>query len=952
MGTSISQIITVITPPLGVAPGPATGLTVSSLSTASLTLSWIAPATGSAPFTYQPQVSLASGTPTWTNIGGSISATSVSATGLTSNTAYQFQVITSNPTGNSTSATVTAQTLAIAPGATTGLAVVGTPTQNTVSLQWNAPSSGTTPFTYQVLLRTPSGSGIFHAAAATTTSATTQTITGLVAATGYDFEVIASNLAGSGPASSILTAVQTAGSIAGTPGPATGLVVSAVTSTTLTFSWIAPSTGTTPFTYQPMFALAGSSPTWTAIGGSISTTTAAVTGLTPNTAYQFEVITTNSIGSSTSSTVSASTLAVLPSAPTALAVVGTSTQTSIALQWTVPSSGSTPFTYQVLFRTPSGSGTFSPAAATTSITAQTISGLSPSTGYDFEVTASNGAGTSTPSTILLNAQTAAGSVGNAPGAATGLTLSAVATTSMTLSWAAPSTGTTPFTYQPQISLAGTPNFSNIGGSISTTTAAVTGLTPNTAYQFQVITTNSVGSSTSATTAATTLSVLPAAPTTLVAGAITQTTVALSWAAPSTGTTPFTYQVLLRTPSGSGIFHAAAATTTSATTQTITGLVASTSYDFEVTAGNGAGFGPVSTILSNIVTTAAAGVAPSAPTNLTVGAVSGSSIAVSWTAPAVGTPPLSYVVQYRLTPGVAPPTGSRVVAPLTGTVTTGSWVTNQSLAFAGMPGGGGSMRYNYLLPSGYSTNVIYPILFYGHENDEGMNGGSYPADGGGLVNQTVIDGTFNTIAFRTNFPCIVVVPECDQSRDTSGADGNANFGGYADTPNSGGNELAINLLLAHFKAAFSVDPTRCYCTGDSLGAIGSLAWMVDNNRVNGVNKLWTAGMGFSDQLFRPGGVPNTTVFAAMTNVPYIAVSTPNDNNQAIYDQAGWTFYTGNNNYPGPSQYNSGGVAAMRAGTTRFYYMLDPNGVPWDTYRQLNADGGQGTALYNLLFSFIT
>lgn len=951
MGTSISQIITVTTAPLGVAPTPALNLVVSNISTTSLTLSWSPPTGGSSPFTYQPQVSPAFGTQSFTNIGGSISVTTVAVTNLAPNTAYQFQVVTSNGTGNSTSLIVGATTLALVPASPTGLAVVGSPAQTTVNLQWNVPTIGTPPFTYQVLSRTPSGSGSFIAAAATTTG-TTQTISGLNAATGYDFEVVASNQAGSSAPSGVLTGVQTAGSVANVPGPATGLTLSAVGTTSLTFSWTAPTTGTTPFSYQPMFAPAGPSPVWTAIGGGTTNTSVPVAGLIANTGYQFEVITTNSAGSSTSTSVSTTTLAVLPGAATGLSVVGTSTMTSIALQWTAPTAGTAPFTYQVLFRTPSGSGSFISAAAPTTGTTQTISGLTPGTGYDFEIVASGPGGSGPASSILVNAQTAAGSIGNAPAPATGLALSAIATTTMTLSWVAPVSGTLPFSYQPQVSLAGsTPNWSNIGGSTTALTVPVTGLTPNTAYQFQIITTNSVGSSTSASAAATTLAVVPSAPTGLAKGLVTQTTVALTWSAPATGTTPFNYQVLFRTPTGSGVFIAAAASTTAASL-TITGLAASTSYDFEVTAGNGAGTSTPSAILANVVTTAIAGVAPSAPTNLVAGAVTSSSIAVSWTAPAVGTPPLSYVVQYRLTPNVAPPTGSRVVAPLTGTVTRGTWVTNQSLTFAGMPGGGSSFRYNYLLPSGYNTSVIYPVLFYGHENDEGMNGGSYPSDGAALVNQTEMDGSFNTVAFRTNFPCIVVVPECDQSLDTGGANGNSNFGGYADTPNSGANERAINALLVHILAAFSADPTRCYATGDSLGAIGSLAWIVDNNRVNGVNKLWTAAMGFSDQLFRPSGVPNSTVFANMRTVPYIAVSTPNDNNQAIYDQAAWTFYTGNTNYPTPAQYAASGVAAMKAGTNSFWYMLDPTGVPWDTYRQLNADGGKGTALYNLLFSFIT
>jgi hypothetical protein len=296
-------------------------------------------------------------------------------------------------------------------------------------------------------------------------------------------------------------------------------------------------------------------------------------------------------------------------------------------------------------------------------------------------------------------------------------------------------------------------------------------------------------------------------------------------------------------------------------------------------------------------------------------------------------------------------GNRVVAPLTGNVTTGNWVTSQTLNVAAMIHG--FIAFDYLLPFGYSTNVLYPILFYGHENDEG-GVSSYPNSG--IWNQSdVTNGAFNTVAFRTNFPCIVVIPYCDQTIDGSGSNGNANFGGYADTSNSGSNEQGVNALLLYFQANFSVDVTRCYCTGDSLGAIGSLAWMIDNNRLNGSNKYWTAGMGFSDQYFRPSGPAMNTVFTNMTSVHYIAVSDPNDNNGggaagAVYDNPAWAFYTGNNNYPSQSTYDNGGVAAIRAASSNFYY-IQYNGTPWETFRKLNADGGDGTALYTLLFSYI-
>jgi Cellulase (glycosyl hydrolase family 5) len=302
--------------------------------------------------------------------------------------------------------------------------------------------------------------------------------------------------------------------------------------------------------------------------------------------------------------------------------------------------------------------------------------------------------------------------------------------------------------------------------------------------------------------------------------------------------------------------------------------------------------------------------------------------------------------------------SRVVAPLTGTVTTGTWSYNQTLAFAAMPGGGGHLYYNVLLPAQYdgSGNTLYPVVVYGHTNDSGMNGSSYPQAGatlitGASISPLSINDVFNTVAYRTAFPAIVLVPECDQTLDLSGENGNANFGGYNDTPDSGGNEQAVNALVQYALANIAgADPTRVYGVGTSLGAIGVLAWLADNNTVNGASpQLWAAGVGMSDQLYRPASVPNSTVIAAMANVPYLAISTPSDNNPASYDQPAWLQDTGNSTYPTPTSYSSGGVAALRASATQYYYMHTTSGVPWTTYLQTNADGGQGTAIWNWLFA---
>lgn len=643
MGTSVSAIIVVTTPALGIAPGPATNVAVSNVSTTSLTLSWSAPTTGSTPFQYQPQISANNGS-TWTNVGAQSAALSASITSLSVNTAYLFRVVTSNTTGNSTSSATGITTLSIMPTAPTGLSVVGTPTQTSITLQWNVPSAGTLPLTYQVLGRTPTGSGSFAPIGGTTT-ATTITLSSLAVASGYDFVVTASNLAGTGPQSSALINVQTAGSTGSLPGPATVVAATAITPTTLTLSWTAPTTGTLPFSYQPQRATPSATPVWTNIGTPITTTTVGVTGLTANTAYIFQVITSNSAGNSTSMSASATTASVLPDAPTGLQTSGTPTANTIPLTWTAPVNGTPPISYQISLRTPSGSGSFSTFGPTTTSLSQTVSGLASSTAYDFEVAATNSAGTGPQSSILLNITTAA-AAGTAPTPALGLTVSALAATSLTLTWSAPTSGTAPFTYQPQQSTDGGNTWANIGSGISGLTVGVTGLTAGTAYQFRIVTTNTSGSSTSATVSTTTLSVVPTAPTGLiVSGTPTQTSITLQWSAPATGTAPITYQVLTRTPSGSGTFTAAGPSTSS-TSEIITGLSPGASYDFVVNASNAAGTSANSSTLANVVTASGTGVLPSAPTNLAASSLTSSTVVLTWTPPATGSTPFQYVVQYH------------------------------------------------------------------------------------------------------------------------------------------------------------------------------------------------------------------------------------------------------------------------------------------------------------------
>ena len=279
--------------------------------------------------------------------------------------------------------------------------------------------------------------------------------------------------------------------------------------------------------------------------------------------------------------------------------------------------------------------------ATTLLT-NAITGLAPATPYDIQVFATNAIGQGPASTILTLTTTA-----TLPAAPTGLTAAAPSNTAAALSWTAPATGTTPFTYHVLQSPHNAGTFVDVGTS-ATTAFTATGLVAATAYDFEVLAANSAGSGPVSTilpvTTTPVAATIPGAVTGLAAGTPAATTVTLTWTAPATGTTPFTYNVR-QSPRGAGTFVTVG--TPSAATFGVTGLTGGTAYDFLVFASNSAGNGANSATLG-VTTAAAASTLPGAPSAVSASTPASTSIAISWVAPATGTVPAKYTVQYKLT----------------------------------------------------------------------------------------------------------------------------------------------------------------------------------------------------------------------------------------------------------------------------------------------------------------
>jgi fibronectin type 3 domain-containing protein len=182
------------------APAQVTGLTGAAASATSIALSWttVSGATG-----YTVRFRLTGTTP-WTTFTSGLSAASCTVTGLTAGTSYDFEVEASNTAGlGSYSAVTTISTGAVVPGQVTGV-TTGSETESSTAVSWTAPSGSPSSYTVAYGLH---GGSLSQSVTATGTSAT---LSGLSAGTAYDITVTATNSAGSGPASSVVTDSTTA----------------------------------------------------------------------------------------------------------------------------------------------------------------------------------------------------------------------------------------------------------------------------------------------------------------------------------------------------------------------------------------------------------------------------------------------------------------------------------------------------------------------------------------------------------------------------------------------------------------------------------------------------------------------------------------------------------------------------------------------------------------------
>jgi len=190
--------------------------------------------------------------------------------------------------------------------------------------------------------------------------------------------------------------------VGGAPIPApAGVVVTAPSLGGLTLTWAAAPGAAS---YRVLQATSPNGPFTAAPGGTVNGTSATITGDAPNTTYYFQVVAVDSAGntSSPSVTITGATGATTMAAPINVSLA-TMTSNTVTLTWSPVTNAAS---YRINAST-SASGPWTQATITNpTTTGATVTGLSPSTVYFFQVSAVDASGNvGTPSLTVTGSTT-------------------------------------------------------------------------------------------------------------------------------------------------------------------------------------------------------------------------------------------------------------------------------------------------------------------------------------------------------------------------------------------------------------------------------------------------------------------------------------------------------------------------------------------------------------------
>jgi len=428
--------------------------------------------------------------------------------GLADDTRYYYRITAYNAGGSSSYISGNARTLPDSPTAPTSL-TFSPITSTSITLNWSDNSDNEDGFE---IFRSLSSGGPYASIGTTGAGVETFVNTGLTNNTRYYYRVYAFNTGGSSAAVS-----GSAITLPTRPSAPSNLTFSSITNNSIRLNWSDNSNNEDGF---EIFRSSLSGGPFVSVGTTGSgAETFNNTGLSDDTQYFYRVYAFNSGGSSLSfASGNSTTLPLAPDAPTNL-TFGTISMNSIELNWTDNSDNEDGFE---IFRSIFSWGSFVSVGTTGSgVTSFNSTGLNSNTTYYYRVYAFN-AGGSSPY-VSGNERTLPG----APAAPTNLNFSSITNASIQLNWTDNSNNEDGFEIFRSLSSGGTyVSVATIGPGM--TSYNNTGLAEDTEYFYRVYAFNAGGTSTALSGSAITLPDAPAAPSNLMPGIITTSSIQLVW----------------------------------------------------------------------------------------------------------------------------------------------------------------------------------------------------------------------------------------------------------------------------------------------------------------------------------------------------------------------------------------------------------------------------------------
>ena len=313
--------------------------------------------------------------------------------GLASGTTYHYQVVSTNA-GNQTTMSpdfsFTTTGNASNPGPVISNVNVTGITTTSATINWTTDQASSS----QVAYGTTTSYGSTSPQNNSLVTSHTVTLTGLTPGTTYDFDVSSVNSAVISTTSANSTFSTT--SVAGPP-VISQVLASQLTTTSATITWTTDQGSSSLVNYGTTTGYGSASPLNSTLvtGHSIN-----LTGLTPNTTYDFDVVSTNAASQSTVSTNFTFTTLATASGPTpnvSFVSFWGVTSSSVIISWSTDIAATT----QVAYGTTNAFGQLSPLQpALTTSHGVTLTGLNPGTTYFFEAQSTSTGGVTGLSTIF------------------------------------------------------------------------------------------------------------------------------------------------------------------------------------------------------------------------------------------------------------------------------------------------------------------------------------------------------------------------------------------------------------------------------------------------------------------------------------------------------------------------------------------------------------------------